>query len=201
VSLNRLSEPALSPNGQWVSYSVSSYNASTNENSISIQVLEMANHSTRILVSGSTLGNAIWVSDTILLFLNTQNGLTEIYSMDIHSSRTVRKVSQFPISVANLKVNVKEKVLIFTATVYANGTMEDARLKMKEEEAEFHSGKVYDQLFVRHWDQYVHPGRRSQLFAVKYELQGSQVVLLENPWNVMAETALETPVRLFLTKD
>ena len=202
MSLNRLSEPAISPNGHFVSYSLSSYNRSTNEKSISIQLLDLnSTHSIRTLVTGSHLGNAIWISNDIILFLNTQNGLSEIYSMNVHSSQTVRKVSQFPISVANLKANVNVNLLMFTAVVYSNGTMEDAKLKMEQEEAQFHSGKVYDQLFVRHWDKYVHHGRRSQLFAMNYEIQGSQVVLLDKALNVMGETALETPVTLFVTKE
>ncbi|KAJ3081371.1 hypothetical protein HK102_002393, partial [Quaeritorhiza haematococci] len=109
----------------------------------------------------------------------------------------VKQLTAYPVPIANLKAHVASSQLAFTAEVYEDGDLNTAADRVAEEKARFSTGVVYDQLFVRHWDTWVHPVRKSNLFVVKYALGNGGASLTNEPFNVMKGLNLETPVAPF----
>ncbi|PWN33162.1 alpha/beta-hydrolase, partial [Meira miltonrushii] len=63
--------------------------------------------------------------------------------------------------------------LTFSAQVYADGDLTRVTEHEESEEVkEWENVKVYDSLMIRHWDTWLYPGKRSQLFSVDLTRHG-----------------------------
>ena len=81
--------------------------------------------------------------------------------------------------------------LAFSAMVFDDG---DIYAQHPEQEAAWQRAKVYDQLFIRHWDQWQHPQQRTQLFALDLYRHQSGWTVRDKIRNLLQATRLESPV-------
>ncbi|WFD03582.1 hypothetical protein MOBT1_002275 [Malassezia obtusa] len=120
---------------------------------------------------------------------------------DVHDPTECHRVFDFPAPIQNLRTvstSKKTATLVFSALVYDDGTLEGVAAGDASQAVQdwTHHVRTYDALFVRHWDRWLYPHRRTQLFSVDIERNA-----LTNGWhktsafrNLMKDTKLESPV-------
>ncbi|KAN0065808.1 Dipeptidyl-peptidase 5 [Thecaphora frezii] len=115
------------------------------------------------------------------------------------------RIGAFPAPVSNLQLvrqSEDEAILVFSAEVYDDGRLDTVKEHdASDVEQEWSRVKAYDSNFVRHWDAWTNPRKRSQIFSVDLSRKKERFV---TSWhfdsefrNLMPDTKLESPVKPF----
>lgn len=152
--------------------------------------------------------DAFWLSDTHIGFVRTSDNRLIVHHVAGRSvtekSSDPTEGSSFPAPIDTVRVTRHNGrvTLVFSAQVYGDGDL----CKVKEHDessavAEWKRVKVFDDVMIRHWDTWLYPGKRSQLFAVDLQRTGSNT---DDVWsfkgdirNLLNGTSLESPVPPF----
>ena len=169
----RRSSGVPNPAGTKVLYSVSAYSFATHEKHAGIHVLDVASRQTALVTPKEAAHDALWLdNDTVVLLHNCNDGQTEIVvgHVDAFCERCAgptlprRRASRAHCCssyvagtirgpAGSMKVRPLSKgVVAFAAAVERNDGGSIAN-PVKDEKPRS-SGKIYDSLFVRHWDKY-----------------------------------------------
>jgi dipeptidyl aminopeptidase/acylaminoacyl peptidase len=150
---------------------------------------------------------ATWIDDEHIVYVNGSH----IYSAPYHSPSDAQKLASLPAPIAEDSLKVVststkgEKRLLFTAEVYPDGTLEGvAKVETAAHEEEWSRAKVYggdNGAFFRHWDQWVRPGKRSQIFTTTLSAPkkagDSWSLAHEKFTNLVKGTEINTPIPTF----
>ncbi|KAJ3376893.1 hypothetical protein HDU92_008904, partial [Lobulomyces angularis] len=185
VSLNRISTNFAVNKKNVVAFTVLKYDINTNSKSRNINLLDLQTGQVRELTPsnfGVLDDNPVWLREDILLFLRGK----QLFYINLRlSDFKPRQLFAFESEIENLKSHVSSKSLYFTSITK---DVASANLKRK-----FSNGVVFDQLLLRHWDNYTSQEKKSQLYILKYEINGDDVVVGDSR-NLMKGSFLETPV-------
>jgi len=114
-------------------------------------------------------GRQVW-------FISRRSGSWQAWSISIEGGEATMR-TDLPLDIANLKVSPKGTHIAFTAEVFADcDGMDRTRARLDQMAAQKATGRVYDRLFVRHWDRWT-DGRRCHLFAMR--IGGKAVDLMQ----------------------
>ena len=125
-----------------------------------------------------------------LLFLRTQNGVSNIYYIDFppKENSEPQKLSSYEINIANLKL--QKNTLVFSAEVYFKCGEDFACTKDLDDKVAARGSNtysIYTKLMMRHWDFWYTEGKDSHPFYQKIEkgnnglqLVGTQKDLMKN---------------------
>lgn len=118
-------------------------------------------------------------------FLSNRNGaksqifIASINSKDVSSvssssvSNTIQQLTSYDVPFSNLKWSPDGSLLLVTAQVFIDCDTLECTAK-RDVEAAKKGGVLYDQLFVRHWDVFETPGKRSHVLMFKLSSQYHQ---------------------------
>lgn len=176
VRLARISEPALSPDGRYVLYTMRETDMDANKGRTDLWQLELgaANGKPQRLTqheANDTSGR--WSPDgKRIYFLSTRSGSSQVWRLD-RAGGEAMQVTRLPVDVNALKVSPKGDRLALSLEVFPDCTDLDCTAKrVAELEKPKESGKTFDRLFVRHWDTW-YDGRIAQLYSVALDAQGT----------------------------
>jgi dipeptidyl aminopeptidase/acylaminoacyl peptidase len=99
-----------------------------------------------------------------LYFISSRNGSAQVWKVPL-AGGSPTQVTFAPVPVANLRISPDGEHLAFSAESFPS--CEDlacTQKKLDEHEATKPSGKLYERMFVRHWDTWK-DGRRSHIFV------------------------------------
>ncbi len=167
VTMRRLSEPRVSPDGQRIAFVLRTTDMEANKGRTDLWLVNADGSGARQLTSHPDSDNQpVWAPDgRSLFFLSSRGGSSQVWRLPIDGGepQQVTKlpldVNAFALSRDGAKLAVALEVFPDCATLECNTQREEAKAKNKS------SGRVYDKLFVRHWDTWK-DGRRSHLFVV-----------------------------------
>jgi dipeptidyl aminopeptidase/acylaminoacyl peptidase len=167
VTMRRLSEPRVSPDGQRIAFVLRTTDMEANRGRTDLWLVNADGSGARQLTSHPDSDNQpVWAPDgRSLFFLSSRGGSSQVWRLPIDGGepQQVTKlpldVNAFALSRDGAKLAVALEVFPDCATLECNTQREEAKAKNKS------SGRVYDKLFVRHWDTWK-DGRRSHLFVV-----------------------------------
>lgn len=170
VTLNRVSEPAISPDGKWLAYVLRETDMAANRGRTDLFVLNLEERGAeprRIAADPASESAPQWSADgQHLYFLSTRSGTSQVWRYTF-ASGTALPVTEAPVGISGFRVSPAGDRLAFWADVFpeckADLECTSQRLVRQAENPE--TGMVYDQLFIRHWDTWG-DGARSQLFTV-----------------------------------
>ena len=170
VTLNRVSEPALSPDGKWLAYALRETDMEANKGRFDLFVLNLEEKGAqprRLAADPAADTSPQWSADgQHLYFLSSRSGTSQVWRYTF-ASGTASQVTDAPVSIGGFHLSPKDDRIAFWADTFPDCKADLActakRLEAKEESPE--TGRVYDQLFIRHWDTWA-DGTRSQLFTV-----------------------------------
>jgi dipeptidyl aminopeptidase/acylaminoacyl peptidase len=178
VALDRVSAPTLSPNGGVLVFAKRTMNPELTKAGNSLWVRDLR---TRDLAPPKQLTPEGWnvnspefsADGQSVYFLSAKSGTQQLYSIAL-SGGEPRQLTDFAVDVDSFKLSPKGERIVFSAGVFqgCGSDLACTKKKVDADEASKASGKVFDSLFVRHWDTW-NDGRRNTLFVA--ELPGTGV--------------------------
>ena len=172
VRLKRVSEPALSPDGRSVVYSVRETDMEANRGRVDLWSLDLTaeNAQPRRLTSDPENDSSPqWSTDgRHLYFLSARSGSSQVWRLS-SSGGEAEQVTDLPLDVASFRLAPNGQRLAVTLEVYPDCADLQCTAQRVEQAGQARpSGKVFDRIFVRHWDTWS-DGRISQLFVLAIE--------------------------------
>ncbi len=174
VAMERVSDPQPSPDGQRVAFVVTTMDLEANRGRRALWLAAVDGSWARPLTSGTANDSAPrWAGNDTLYFLSDRSGSSQVWRLPLEGGEA-RPVTDLPLEINALKVSPRGDALVVAMEVFPDcpdpiaGTVR----RMDERAREKASGKVYDRLFVRHWDTW-EDGRRSHLFRIDLAADGS----------------------------
>jgi dipeptidyl aminopeptidase/acylaminoacyl peptidase len=176
VMLDRLSDPQLAPDGHAVVYTLRQTNFDANGAERSLWKLELADAGAlpqRLTATGSNAWSARWSPDgRVLYFLSSRSGSDQVWALD-QGMGEARQVTRLPLDVDGFRLSPDGRRLALSMAVFTDcKDLACTQKRLGERSARKASGMRFDQMFVRHWDQWA-DGRRSQLFVAVLDGDGT----------------------------
>jgi dipeptidyl aminopeptidase/acylaminoacyl peptidase len=189
VAMDRVSDPQVSPDGQWVAFVVRKTDLDANRGRTDVWLVRTDGTGLRQLTSHPEADvNPRWGPDSrTIWFISGRSGSSQVWRVQVDGGEA-QQVTKEPLDVSNLVVSRDGQRVAFTMDVFPDANVEATKKKLDEIERSKSSGRIYDRLYVRHWDTWS-DGRRSHLFVMP--VTGGKAV------DVMAKMDADTPSKPF----
>ena len=178
LAMDRLSDPQVSPDGKWIVFVLRETDLEANKGRTDLWLVGTDGTALRQLTTHSEGdSNPRWTPDgKSLFFLSNRSGSSQVWRILVDGGEA-GQISDEPLDVGNLVVSPDGKHLAFTMDVFPDGnTPSETKERLDKIEQRKASGRIYDRIFVRHWDTWK-DGRRSHLFVMPSEGGGAVDVM------------------------
>lgn len=172
AALERVSSPALSPDGRQLVFAQRSIDLEANSGTSALYLRNLVTRDMappkRLTPEGWSVNSPSFSPDgATVYFLSAKNGSQQLYSIPL-SGGTPRQLTAFATDVGTYHVSPDGGRVAFSADVFGDCGADFActTKRLDERKASKVSGVVYEQLFVRHWDTWA-DGRRNRLFVAE----------------------------------
>jgi dipeptidyl aminopeptidase/acylaminoacyl peptidase len=166
ISMHRVGEAQISPDGKWVAYSVGSPDKAADRTVRNIWLVPTPGGEPRQLTRSGRDSRPLWSPDgKKLAFLSSRDGGSQIYLISVEGGEAT-KLTSLSTGADNVHWSPDGKFLAFTSEVYP-----DCRDDACNEKRDAERGKskvrarIYEGLLYRHWTVWSE-GKRSHLFVV-----------------------------------
>jgi dipeptidyl aminopeptidase/acylaminoacyl peptidase len=166
VSFERLGEPQPSPDGQWVVFTVRSYDWDANSTRTNLWLVSIDGKTLRPLTTAkATDTSPRWSPDgTTIAFLSNRGGSTQVHSIDPRGGEA-GPITRFPVDVDSFRWSPDGRRLAFSAEVYPDcPDLKCTADRDKTRADDPVKASVFTRLPIRHWDTW-EDGKRSHLFV------------------------------------
>ena len=173
VTLERVSEPRLSPDGTRLVFVQRSVDVDANKSSFALyETTANGTAPRRLTAAGSNANSPHWSADgKALYFLSNRTGSSQIWRLD--ATGEARQVTRFPVDVDSFTLAADGNHLAFAAQVDPScDTLSCTADHAAQRAATKASGTLYTRLFARHWDTWM-DSTRAQLFVATLGPEGS----------------------------
>ncbi len=173
VTLERVSEPQISPDGTRLVYTLRSVDYNANKSSYAIYETTPSGAEPRRLTAVGSNANAPRWSATghSLYFLSTRTGSTQLWRLD--GAGEARQVTHFPMDVNSYQLSPDGLRIAFAASVDPTcDTLQCSADHAAARAARKSTGVLYERLFARHWDTWG-DDTRAQLFVATHDPDGT----------------------------
>ncbi|OJK03535.1 hypothetical protein ASPACDRAFT_21776 [Aspergillus aculeatus ATCC 16872] len=162
ISAPRRDEVIPNPSGALGLFSVSQYSFDTHSGSSWWSLIDLKSGETSTLTNDSNVSEIIWLGtdDSTILYINSTNadipGGVELWVSDIANFQNGYKAASLPANFLGLKTAVTDSGdvrFILRGKAYGNGTAYNEKLAEKS----LSSARIYDSLYIRHWNTYLTP--------------------------------------------
>jgi dipeptidyl aminopeptidase/acylaminoacyl peptidase len=167
LSLERVSDPQLSPDGAYAAYTVSTPDVPGNRMATNVWLVSLRTGQTKALTTTGRDSRGRWAPDgRRLAFVSSRTGTPQLYVQVVDAEREPVPLTTLSGGVDNIVWSRDGRTLAFTSEVYpdcadeaCNAARDNARGR-----APSHA-RTYDALLYRHWTSWSE-GKRSHLFVV-----------------------------------
>jgi dipeptidyl aminopeptidase/acylaminoacyl peptidase len=192
ITLDRPAEPAISPDGRWVAYTVTTTDLQANRRRSDLWLVAADGTGQPRRISTDSLGGrgAQWSPDgRRIAYLNSRGGTPQIWAYEV-AGGTRRQVTSLSTGADGVLWSPSGRWLAFASEVYP-ACADDAcnRRRAEEEEHRPSKARMIDGLLFRHWNVW-EDGLRSHLFVVGAEGGAA-------PRDLLAGKDYDTPVPPF----
>lgn len=207
LSAPRRSSASANSAGTLAVFTVSTYSFESHKKTSEIKVLDISSGTQSLITNAEGTSEPSWLGgeNELLWLKSVEKGHTQLVvgRVDEVGKSYVAGLVPAPVSDIKLKVLDEDRVAI----VFSAKAKRDGSLYNEEDEPKKHStGRLYESLMVRHWDQYVKPQRNALWHGI---LQRQKPHITENLGryslgkltNILKGSGLESPVPPFGGKD
>ena len=185
LAMDRLSDPQVSPDGKLIVFTLRKTDLEADKGRTDLWLIGARGTDLRRLTSHPEGDfNPHWAPDgKSVWFISTRSDSAQVWRIPIDGGEA-QQVTDLPLDVGNLLVSPDGLHIAFTMEVFTDcKTIADTKERLEEIKNRKTSGRIYEQIFVRHWDTWK-DGRRSHLFVMP--AAGGNVVDLM--WGMDADT-------------
>src|SRR4029453_5811560 len=170
--MRRLGAPSVSPDGRYAVFSLSTTDLAANKRNNVVHILDLkAKGAPPQPLAGATSGahDAVFGADGAIWYLAPVNDQDQLFRMTVGGQPA--QLSSLKGDISGFKVMGDGSRLVVWADRDLKCT--DFACEGVKKTEKTGSGRVYDQLFVRHWDTWAEPGVKSRIFA--FPMEGGKV--------------------------
>ena len=180
VTLDRVSSPTLSPDGRKLLFAKRVVDFDANKASTGLWIENLsardAAKPVRLTPAGWNVNSPGFSPDgKTVYFLSSKSGSSQLYSMPTAGGKP-KQLTAFAADVGGYKLSPDGKRVAFNAEAFADCASDLAcsKQKLDAQAARKPSGKVFDRMFIRHWDTW-NDGRHNRLFVATLPTAGKPV--------------------------
>ena len=164
LAIDRISDAKVSPDGKWVVYNVRETDLAANRGRTDLWLVGTDGQGPRRLTNHPAADfNGRWSPcGKWVIFLSTRSGSSQVWRIKVDGGEA-EQVTRLPLDVGALAVGTG--TLAVTMEVFPGTTPEATAAKLEAVEKSPATGRLYEKLFVRHWDTWG-DGRRSHVFVL-----------------------------------
>jgi len=166
LAMDRVTDPQVAPDGKFVVFAVRRTDLDANSGRTHLWIVSTDGTGLRQLTSSpESDSNPRWSPDgRTVWFVSSRSGSSQVWKIAVDGGEA-EQVTKEPLEVGNLLVCPNGRYLAYTMEVFPDAkTVPDTKNRLDEREKSKATGRVYESLFVRHWDTW-EDGRRSHLFV------------------------------------
>jgi dipeptidyl aminopeptidase/acylaminoacyl peptidase len=180
VMLDRVSDPQLAPDGKRIAFQLRQTDLAANRGIHGIWLLDLAapgRTPQRLTETTVDASNPRWSADGVWVYFLARHGdSTGLWRRRAEGKDAAMPVTDLPLDINNYKLSPDGQHVLLSIDVFPDCAREDDPLicthrRLEATTANKASGRLYEQLFVRHWDAWS-DGRRSQLFITAIGADG-----------------------------
>lgn len=175
LAMNRITDPHVSPDGRTIVFVVRETDLQANRGRTDLWLVGVDGAGLKQLTTHPENDlDPRWTPDgKSILFRSKRSGSYQVWRLTL-SGGEARQITTQPLDVGNLVLAPDGKYIAFTMEVFPDcESVTCTTDKLREMENRKSSGRVYDSLFIRHWDEWK-DGRRSHVFVMPTD--GGEVV-------------------------
>ncbi len=160
-AMQRIGSMALSPNGEWIAFSLTTYDMEKNSGQTDIWMISNDGGNLRRLTTAEAYdGNPKWKPDgSALTFISSRSGSRQIFSLPMNVGEA-HQLTRFPVGVNDFSWSPNGQWILFTASVHAEASTLQESADRDETDIK---ARIIDGLLFRHWNHWT-DGKHSQVF-------------------------------------
>ena len=161
--MHRMGSPSVSPDGKTAIFTLSTTDMAANKRSNPLMMLDLTRPAAPRAIPGMTKGahDAVFATDGAIYYLAPVKDRDQLFRMVIGGKPI--SMSDFGADVSGFKLSNDRSRLIVWADTKDCPDLACAYTTFAAKPAG--SARVYDELFVRHWDTWAEPGTKSRIYA------------------------------------
>ncbi len=169
VMMNRVSDPQLSPDGQHIAFQMRETDYAANKGVNGIWMLDLSvkeAQPVRLTDKDISASSPRWSADgKSVYFLAQAKGdeYTRVWRMSATPGSAPESETPWPADINTFKLSPDGTTMLLSIDVFEDCAERVCTKRVAQAGLEKTTGKIYDRLFVRHWDVWS-DGRRSQLY-------------------------------------
>ncbi len=190
VTMDRISGQTVSPDGKLIVFVLRKTDMEANRGRTDLWLVQTSGKGLKQLTTDKASDyNPVWSKDgKSIFFLSSRSGSAQVWKIDVTGGKAVQ-VTDLPLNVGNLILSPDGKKIAFSMDVFPKkGCYVDTKKRLEAEKKRKATGRIYDRLFIRHWDTW-NDGRRSHVFVK--DLASKKIV------NVMKGLDADSPTKPF----
>nr|WP_315252135.1 S9 family peptidase [uncultured Duganella sp.] len=175
VKMERVGNPVLSPDATRVVYTVRTTDLDKNRGNTQLYLLDLRNPKAtpvRLTQAAASSTDPEWSPNgDAIYFLSGRSGASQVWRLPLAGGEAA-KVTDLPLDVDSFRLSPQGDRLLFSMAVYRDcADLACSKKRLDDKAKEKASGKVYDKLFVRHWDTWA-DGRNNVLYSAPIDASG-----------------------------
>jgi len=168
VRLSRVSDPQVSPDGRYVVFTLRETDIEGNRGRTDLWLVDIdvpLPVARRLTQHPAADSHPRWAADgRSIFFLSSRSGSSQVWHIPIDGGEA-QAVTRLPLDVGSFEISPQGDRIAFSLEVFPDcETLQCSVDRLAAKKKEKTTGKVYDQLFVRHWDTWK-DGTLSTLFS------------------------------------
>jgi len=173
ATLDRLSDPRLSPDGRLIVYDLRTVDLAANKSAHALWIIPAkGGQPYRLAASDGGVSSPRWSPDgKAIYFLSARSGSDQVWKTDV-TGVAAAQVTHLPLDVEAFRLSPRGDHIVVGLAVFADcDTLDCTAARLKAHAESKATGQLFDHLFVRHWDAWA-DGTVNHLYALALDQAG-----------------------------